>query len=426
MEINSEMEILLRKLYPICRSITGNGVRKTLNIIQEYIPLKIYEVPTGKKVFDWTIPKEWNINDAYVKDSKGNKIIDFKKSNLHVLNYSVPIKKNVSLNELQKHLFTNSNYPESIPYRTSYYKETWGFCIAYNQYSKLKDETYEVVIDSSLDIGSLTYGEYFIKGELDDEIILSCYICHPSMCNDNLSGIIILTNLAKKLQKMKLKYSYRLLFIPETIGAITWLYQNEQNVSKIKGGLVVTCAGDSGDFTYKKSRKKNSEINKIIEKTLIDLKKPYSIIDYFPSGSDERQFCSPGFNLDVGCFMRTKYGSFPEYHTSADDLSFVKGKYMRESLEQIIYSIKILENNKFCLNLNPKCEPMLGKRELRDTVGGEKNDETTNKMALLWILNYSDGDYSLLDISIKSNIDFELIVNASKTLKDTGLLKEID
>ncbi len=421
-----ELETLLAKLYPICRSITGNGVRETLKIIQEHIPLKNFEIRTGTKVFDWTIPKEWNIKDAYVKDSNNNKIIDFKKSNLHILNYSIPIKKIVSLKELKDHIFSNSDYPESIPYRTSYYKEAWGFCTTYSQYINLKDETYEVMIDSSLENGSLTYGEYFIQGELDDEIILSCYVCHPSMCNDNLSGIVILTHLAKILQEMKLKYSYRLLFIPETIGAIAWLSQNEKNISKIIGGLVVTCAGDPGNFTYKKSRKEESMMDKIVEKSFIDLKKPYSIIDFFPSGSDERQFCSPGFDLDVGCFMRTKYGSFPEYHTSADDMSLVKGKYLRESLEQIFYSIKILEKNKFCLNLNPKCEPMLGKRELRGTVGGEKNEETINKMALLWILNYSDGNHSLLDISIRSGINFEDILNASEILKNVNLLKDIN
>ncbi len=425
MEKNIEMENLLTKLYPICRSITGEGVRETLKIIQELIPLKIHEVPTGTSVFDWTIPKEWNIKDAYIMDSNKNKIIDFKKSNLHVLNYSIPIKKTISLKELKDHLFTLPDHPESIPYLTSYYKEEWGFCMAYSQYVELKDDTYEVVIDSSLSNGSLTYGEFFIQGELEEEIILSCYVCHPSMCNDNLSGIVILTDLGKQLQKMKLKYSYRLLFIPETIGAITWLCQNEKNISKIKCGLVVTCAGDPGNFTYKKSRKNNSEIDKIIEKTFQDLKKPYSIIDFYPSGSDERQFCSPGFNLDVGCFMRTKYGSFPEYHTSADNLSLVKGKYLRESLEQILYAIKILENDKFCLNLNSKCEPMLGKRKLRNTIGGTKNEEQADKMALLWILNYSDGKNSLLDISIRAGIDFETIVYSSNALIDVGLLREI-
>lgn len=427
MEIDTEMEHLLARLYPICRSITGNGVRETLKIVQEIIPLKIYEIPTGTKVFDWTIPKEWNIKDAYIMDSNKNKIVDFKKSNLHVLNYSIPIKKKVSLKELQEHLFTLPDHPEWIPYITSYYKEEWGFCMPYSQYAKLKDEIYEVVVDSSLDNGSLTYGECFIKGELEDEIILSCYVCHPSMCNDNLSGIIILTNLAKQLQKMKLKYSYRFLFIPETIGAITWLCQNEKNVSKIKCGLVVTCVGDPGNFTYKKSRKANSEIDRIVEKTLIDLKISYSIIDFFPSGSDERQFCSPGFDLDIGSFMRSMYGTFPEYHTSADNLSLVKGKYLRESLEHILYAIKILENNKFCLNLNPKCEPMLGKRKLRDTIGWNQGIvvEPIDKMALLWVLNYSDGKNSLLDISIRSCIDFETIVYTSKALTDVGLLRDI-
>ena len=253
-DMGHEMYELMVKLYPICRSITGNGVRETLKIIKEHIPLNINEVPTGLEVFDWTVPREWNINDAYVKNSKGEKIIDFKKSNLHILNYSMPVDKIVSLNELKKHLHSLPEYPDWIPYLTTYYKENWGFCITHKQFKALKDDNFEVKIDSNLEDGYLSYGELFIRGVLDEECMFSTYICHPALCNDNLTGPALLTYLAKRILKIKesnkLKYSYRFLFIPETIGAITWLYKNEKKTSKIKTGLVGTCLGDSGNTPY--------------------------------------------------------------------------------------------------------------------------------------------------------------------------------
>ena len=259
--ISAEMYKLLTELYPICRSITGNGVRKTLEIIQNYILIEHHEVPSGTKVFDWIIPKEWNIEDAYIKTDKGQKIVDFQKSNLHVLNYSTPIKSKLPLSELKQHLYTLPDQPEAIPYRTSYYNENWGFCLSHNQFLTLEDGKYEIVIDSSLKDGNLTYGEFFLQGKKNEEILLTCYTCHPSLCNDNLSGIVLLTFLAQYLSKLKLDYSYRFLFIPETIGAITWLKLNEEKISKIKHGLVITCVGDSGKFTYKKSRLGNAEID---------------------------------------------------------------------------------------------------------------------------------------------------------------------
>ena len=308
MEINNkdwakegkDMYDLMIKLYPICRSITGNGVRETLKIIKKLIPIEIKEIPSGTKVFDWTVPKEWNIKDAYIKNSKGEKIVDFKNSNLHVLNYSLPINKKLRLNELKEHLFTLPEYPDWIPYLTSYYDENWGFCLSHNQYEKLEDDIYEVFIDSTLKDGFLTYGELYLEGKNKEEILLTCYICHPSLCNDNLSGIVLLTFLAKHILTLKkdtaLTNSYRFLFIPETIGSIAWLCLNEKKISNIKCGLVVTCVGDSGKFTYKKSRIGNALIDKVVEKVLIDSEEAHEIIEFFPTGSDERQFCSPGFN----------------------------------------------------------------------------------------------------------------------------------
>ncbi len=427
-EIGDYMHDIMKKLFPICRSITGDGIRQTLKIIKDNIPIEIIEVPTGTKVFDWTVPKEWNINDAFVKNSKGKKIIDFKKSNLHVVSYSISIKKKLPLEELKKHLFSLPKYPGWIPYLTSYYNENWGFCLTHNQFDKLEEDIYEVLIDSTLKEGHLTYGEFYLRGETEKEILFSCYICHPSLCNDNLSGPVLLTALANNLIRIKkntrLKYSYRFLFIPETIGAINWLYHNENNVKNIISGLISTCVGDSGNTTYKKTREGNTITDIVIEKVLIDSGEPFKIIEFFPSGSDERQFCSPGFNLSIGSLMRTVYGHFPEYHTSADNLDFVKPRFLANSLKKYMKYIYILENNKTYINLNPKCEPQLGRRGLYRMIGGQKGEEI-DELAIFWVLNLSDGKNSLLDISIRSKMSFELIKKTADALIKKKLLQEI-
>jgi aminopeptidase-like protein len=423
-EVGNEMYQLMSELYPICRSITGNGVRETLGKIKRIVPIEVHEVASGTKVFDWTVPKEWNIKDAYVKNSKGERIIDFKKSNLHVLNYSVPVQKKVSLRELKEHLFTLPEHPDWIPYRTSYYSENWGFCISHNQFKKLEQDIYEVCIDSSLENGHLTYGEYYIEGENSDEVLISTHICHPSLCNDNLSGIVLATSLAKYLSNASLTNSYRFLFIPGTIGSITWLCLNEPKVSKIKHGLVVVCVGDSGKFTYKKTRQQDADIDKIVTHVLRDSDNDFEIIDFFPYGYDERQYCSPGFDLPVGCLMRTPHGQFPEYHTSADNLDFVKPENLAVSFSIYLAVLNILENNKKYVNQNPKCEPQLGKRGLYHKIGGH-DDSKAFQLAMLWVLNLSDGDHTLLDISKRANMDFDLIKDVANTLIEHDLLKEI-
>lgn len=422
-DIGNEMYQLMEELYPICRSITGNGVRKTHEIIRKHIPIETHEVPTGTQVFDWTIPKEWNIKDAYVIDPKGEKIIDFKKSNLHVLNYSTPIRAKMSLKELKPHLYTLPNQPDVVPYLTSYYKENWGFCLSHNQFLGLQDGEYEVVIDSSLKDGHLTYGEYYLKGKSDKEILISCYTCHPSLCNDNLSGVVLTTFLANYLSSFTLKYSYRFLFIPETIGAITWLSLNEPNVSKIKCGLVVTCVGDPGKLTYKKSTQGDAYIDRIAMNVLKNSNVDYNIVDYFPPGSDERQFSSSAFKIPVGLLMRTPFTKFPEYHTSADDMKFVQPKYLADTFSKYLSIIYILENNKTYLNLNPKCEPQLGKRGIYTMIGSQK-DGYMDEFAIVAVLSLSDGKYSLLDISERTGIGFESIKKASDSLLAHDLLKE--
>jgi aminopeptidase-like protein len=421
--IEKGMYDLIEELYPICRSITGNGVRQTHQIINHHIPLTTSEIPTGTNVFDWTIPKEWNIKNAYVKNSTGKKIIDFKNSNLHIVNYSVPINKKMSFAELKDHLHTLPEQPDEIPYLTSYYYEDWGFCLTHNEFLKLVDDEYEVVIDSSLNDGHLTYSEYYIEGKQKDEILITCYTCHPSLCNDNLSGVALVTFLAKYLSNLSLNYSYRFLFIPESIGSISWLHSNEKNLSKIKHGLVVTCVGDSGNLTYKKSRSGNAEIDLATINVLENSNVEFQIIDFFPSGSDERQFCSPGFNLPIGSLMRTMYGKFKEYHTSADNLEFMNVQSLMDSFTKYLEIIFILENNEKFINQNPKCEPQLGKRGLYSTIGGRTSHALT-KHAIQWILNMSDGENSLLDISTKSGLNFHIIHNATNILLEHNLLKK--
>lgn len=417
---------LIEDLYPICRSITGEGVRQTLQIIQQHIPLEIHELPTGTRVFDWTIPKEWNIKKAWIKNSTGEKLVDFSRSNLHVLNYSIPVDKVVSLEELKEHLYTLPDQPDLVPHKTSYYKEQWGFCLTHNQFMSLEEDSYHVYIDSSLRDGRLTYGELYIKGKIADEVLVSTHTCHPSLCNDNLSGISVAVHLAEQLlQEPHLKYSYRFLFIPATIGSIAWLAQNEDNINRIKYGLVLSCLGDEGEtMTYKKSRQGNAVIDQIVEQVLDDSGQKYEIRDFIPYGYDERQFCSPAFDLPVGLLMRTPHGEFPEYHTSADNLDFVKPDKLADSLEKIKRIVSVIESNRTYLNQNPKCEPNLGKRGLYKLTGGNTNFEI-NQLAILWVLNLSDGDHSLLDIARRANMSFKTIKEAADALEHVQLLKRL-
>jgi aminopeptidase-like protein len=421
--IGTEMYQLMKELYPICRSITGDGVRETLQILREHIPLEVHEVASGTQVFDWVVPKEWNIRDAYIKNAKGEKIVDFQKSNLHIMGYSVPIKQKVKLSALKEHLFSLPDHKDWIPHRTSYYKENWGFCITHHQLESLADEEYEVFIDSSLEDGHLTYGEYYLQGEVDDEFLISCHTCHPALANDNLSGVVLATFLAKTLSEKKLRYSYRFLFIPTTIGSITWLSLNEAKTHRIKLGLVVACVGDSGKMHYKKTRQADAEIDMVVDHCLRHSRQDYEILEFSPYGYDERQYCSPGFNLPVGSLTRTTHGLFPENHTSADNLEFIDVDSLVDSYSKYMAIIDITENNKKYINTNPKGEPQLGKRGLYSMFGG-KRESNLYELALLWVLNLSDGNYSLLHIANRSELPFSYIKEAASKLLDKGLLKE--
>lgn len=416
-ENGREAYALIEELYPICRSITGNGLRQTLETLRRIIPLQLHEVPSGTPVFDWTVPREWNIRDAYVKNSRGEKIIDFRKSNLHVLNYSIPVHRHLPLEELKAHLFTLPEHPDWIPYKTSYYRENWGFCMRHRDYLTLEEGDYEVFIDSSLENGSLTYGEYYLRGDEESEILISCHACHPSLCNDNLSGVALATMLAKHIRTAARRYSYRFLFIPGTIGAITWLSRNEERTRNIKHGLVLTGLGDPGKMTYKRSRRGDADIDRAAVHVLRHSGNTCDIVDFDPYGYDERQYCSPGFDLPVGRLSRTPYGAYPEYHTSADNLEFIHSESLGESFSRLMDIVHLLECNRAYVNTNPKCEPQLGKRGLYSSAG-------LDERALLWVLNYSDGSHDLLDIATKSALDFTTIEKAAESLLNHQLIGE--
>jgi aminopeptidase-like protein len=422
--LGDEIYSLIRDLYPICRSITGDGFRETLARIRKEIPLDVHEVPSGTQVFDWIVPKEWNIRDAWVKNSAGERVIDFNRHNLHVVNYSVPIHRRMKLAELRPHLHTLPEHPDWIPYRTSYYNEAWGFCLPHRQLEAMPEDDYEVCIDSTLEDGSLTYGECYLPGETAEEVLISCHACHPSLCNDNLSSVATVTFLAKYLGQAQLRYSYRFLFIPGTIGAITWLSQNEDHINAIQHGLVLTCVGDRGHITYKRSRRGDAEIDRAVAHVLKHSGQRYDIEDFSPHGYDERQYCSPGFNLPVGCFMRTPHGKFPEYHSSADNLELMDPASLAHSLVTCLSVFYVLENNRCYCNQNPKCEPQLGRRGLYRTMGGNR-DEKLQETAMLWVLNQSDGEHSLLDIAERCGLAFETVHDAAGVLLRDGLLKEV-
>jgi aminopeptidase-like protein len=423
--IGEDIFALAAEIYPICRSITGDGVRNTLRVIGEHIDLQVHEVPTGTAVFDWVIPREWNIRDAYIRNEQGEKILDLAWSNLHVMSYSVPVRQRISLAELKQHVYTLPNQPELIPYRTSYYAENWAFCMPHRLLESLRDETYEVEIDSTLEDGHLTYAEYLHEGETEDEFLLSAHVCHPSLANDNCSGIALLTYLAKRMAGLRTRYSYRFLFAPGTIGAITWLAHNEDSCRRIKHGLVISMVGDGGGPTYKKCRRSNAMIDRAVAHVLRHCGLRPMILEFSPYGYDERQFCSPGFNLPVGLFQRSKFGEIPEYHTSADNLEFIAPDHLAQSYRLIAEIIDIVEGNEVYCNTKPKCEPQLGRRGLYGAVGGDKDSVAAN-MAMLWILNLSDGMHSLLDIAERADLPFSLIRKTALLLQKNGLLTPLE
>lgn len=422
--MQAELEKYFDRLWPICRSITGNGLRSSLQILSEIIPLEITEVPTGTKVFDWEIPKEWNISNAFIITPEGKRICDFNVNNLHVVNYSIPVDAEITFDELDQHLFSIPEMPGAIPYVTSYYKETWGFCIAHEERALLpKSGKYKVKIDSTLGAGALTYGECVLKGETDEEILFSTYLCHPSMANNELSGPLVTAFLYKKIAALqRRKYTYRFVFAPETIGIIAFLDKKGTHLmEKLYAGYVLTCVGDSGAFTYKRSKDETRNVDRVAEHILKYSGKKFTTVDFSVGGSDERQYCSPGFNLPVGSLMRTMYKKFKPYHTSLDNKSFISFAAMEETCNMYFDIVRLHELNKKYLGSILFCEPQLGKRGLYPQVG-ELKSHTEEVMMRMHLLTWADGKHDLVSIAEKmksSALEFELAV---KTLADNKLI----
>jgi aminopeptidase-like protein len=413
----------MEELFPICRSITGAGVRETLDAIGRRVPLEIHEVPSGAEVLDWTVPDEWNVRDAYIARD-GRKVVDFRASSLHLVSYSEPFRGTLSLADLRPHLHTLPEHPDWIPYRTSYYSRTWGFCLAQAALDRLEDGEYEVVVDTTLEPGSLTYGECFLPGEREDEVLLTTHICHPSLANDNLSGVAVLTELAARLNDADRALSYRLLFIPGTIGSVSWLAANKEQLGNVTAGVVVACVGDSAPLTYKRSRRGNTSIDRAAAAVLPTLEPDARIVDFIPWGWDERQFNSPGFDLPVGCLSRSREGEYPEYHSSADGMSIIRPDALETALAALLQCVYVLEGEGRYVNLSPEGEPQLGKRGLYPTMGGPEAERA--QLALLWVLNQSDGGNSLLDIAERSGLPFAALREAADRLTEGGLLVEAD
>ncbi|HUI61187.1 MAG TPA: DUF4910 domain-containing protein [Steroidobacteraceae bacterium] len=409
------------RLYPICRSITGQGVRQTLKLIGERIPLQVHEVPSGSRAFDWEVPPEWNIEDASVTDPDGRRVVDFQEHNLHLVSYSEPKSLTLSLSELAPHLHSIPEHPDWIPYRTSYYRRNWGFCMRHSERERLGDGPYRVEIRSSLARGSLTYAESLVPGRSRDEVLFFAHVCHPSLANDNTSGMSIATRLAQWVASEPRRYTYRFVFAPGTIGSLCWLKRNESRLGRIRHGLVLALLGDPGRLTYKMSRGESNEIDATLGYVVGRLDEHARVIRFSPYGYDERQLCSPGFDLPVGRLTRSVNGGYPEYHSSADDLTLIRPEYLQQSYLACQRAVAVLEGNERCINLSPRGEPLLGKRGLYGSVGGRSPAE--REQALLWVLNQSDGEHSLLDTARRSGIDFGVLREAATALQNAGLLR---
>lgn len=424
--IGQSMYSLCVELFPICRSITGNGVRKTLSILNSVIggEMVVREVPSGTQVFDWSVPKEWNIRNAWIKDSKGNKILDFKDNNLHVVGYSLPVNKKVNLEELKTIIYTQPEQPDAIPYVTSYYKERYGFCMTQNRKNNLKEDNYHIFIDSELKDGSLTYGEIIIPGDSNKEVFLSTYVCHPSMANNELSGPAVAIYLAKWLKSLPIRrYTYRIIFIPETIGSITYLSQNLEHLKKrVIAGFNISCVGDNRTFSYVASRYGNTLADKVAKNVLRFYYPEYKEYSFLKRGSDERQYNAPGVDLPVCAICRSKYGEYPEYHTSKDNLDFISPEGLAGAFEVYKQCITVLENN-YKYKINVLCEPQLGKRGLYPTISQKGSYDAIK--AMTDFIAYADGNNDLIDISNIIGVSVKNLTSIIEKLKINELIEEV-
>lgn len=413
----AKIDETLQRLFPICRSITGDGVRETLSILQQIVEFDIKEIPSGTVCYDWTIPDEWNVRDAYVKDSSGTLIIDFRQNNLHLVGYSIPVDQVMSFQELEKHLHTLPDLPSAIPYRTTYYNRDWGFCLSQEQFNRMdRDEKYHIHIDSTLKPGSLTLGEGIIEGSSEQEFLISTYCCHPSLANDNLSGLVLWAFLLRELKSHQTRHSYRFVIIPETIGAIAYLSQNEEAMKKVAGGFVITTVAGLGKFGYKHTYLGDHLIDRVVHRTFSELNIEYIPYPFDIKGSDERQYSAPYFRIPVGTICKDKYYEYDYYHTSLDDLDFINAEHLIETLKLYLLAIQKLEMNVTYRSLNPYCEPQLGKRGL---YSGKELD------AIRWIMFCSDGKTSLLDISEKTAFPLKELYETAEKLRQHQLLEII-
>jgi len=428
-ELTGEIDAYLKRLFPICRSITGDGNRETLRILGEVAPIRVVEYPSGQQVYDWVVPREWNIRDAWIKNSSGIKVIDFKNCNLHVVSYSIPIRGQIKYEDLKGHLHFRADLPDAIPYRTSYYHEDWGFCLSYLDYQKHfhEGETYEVFIDSELKVGSLTVGEVLVRGKSEKEYLISTYICHPSLANDNLSGPVMTAFLARELLNRKLNFSYRIVFVPETIGAIAYCANNEEVMKSIMAGFVVSSVGGPGPFGYRQSWQRDFFINSMVEKTFNENGlSNFKIYPFDIHGSDERQYSSQGFRLNIVSITKDKYYEYDYYHTSFDDLNFVSGENINASLTIYLQTIEKLDMNLVCRNLHPHCEIMLSKHDLYQKTGGGQlpvYGARTHLDLILWLLFYLDGRTSLWKISQLLEVPIDELYKVVKMLEAKKLVQ---
>ena len=416
---------LARALFPIPRSLTGDGVRETLRVLSEHVPLDVTEVPSGTQLFDWRAPQEWNLEAAWIADANGRRIVDATDSVLHVVGYSTPVRETLSGGELRERLHTTPENPERIPYRTAYWADTWGFCVTGKQLAQIEpDGRYEVVIEASLDDGHLTYGEACFPGTSDEEVLLSTYVCHPSLANDNVSGIAALAVLGTLLADRPLGRSHRLLFAPGTLGPLAWLSRNEDRLDRFAAGFLVACVGDAGPVRYKRSRRGDAEVDRAAAHVLRSTRADAIVEDFVPWGGDERQFCSPGFDLPFGALTRTPHGLFPEYHTSADDLDFISAESLGDSIVAALEILDLLERNRVPRSRVPYGEPQLGRRGLYSEIStGAPREGEAFQRAIMWVLNQSDGAHSLLDVAERAELPFALIADAADALVNAELIE---
>lgn len=419
-----KMHALLKRLFPICRSLTGPGVRETLRILKETVPLTVQSVPSGTKCMDWTVPDEWEATDAYILDPHGHKIIDFKQNNLHLVSYSTPFKGRLTLEELQPHLYSIPEKPEAIPYVTSYYKRRWGFCLAHKVRESLKPGSYEVVVDTKLFAGKLNYGELLIPGESEKEILVSANICHPSLANNELSGPVLIASLAQATSRRKPRFSYRFVWVPETIGSLAYLSRHlEEMQRKTVAGIVATCVGDPGPFSYLYSRLGNCLTDRVVTHCLTRAGVPFREHSYLERGSDERQYGAPGIDLPVGSLTRTLYGRFPEYHTSLDSPTFVTAEALAESYAMYLHIFRTIEEAR----VYRACvlgEPMLSRRGMYPEVGGGQLEYSVQ--LLMNFLAYCDGCQDLLGIAELLDVAVTELEPIAKRCLEAGLIKELD